>query len=181
MDNWQPEFKWSAAAIVMACALQRLAGCSRPDVEGATAPTPVLIASGADFGRIPSNSSSVTKEITVTNGSSVGMHVSHWTTSCDCLSIQPRFLDIPAGSSATVWLSFEPGNDGDKFEGDLQIEVEAWRELARVGTFDVAVSVVAANHGSITGTDRRGSPTCPEAEEPAQVTLDGSVPTDAER
>lgn len=102
-----------------------------------------MLASLADLGRVRSDSIPVSQIIEIRNSSNALVHVSRWTVSCDCLTLEPTSFDVEPAKSAYIRLVFDPTKEGVGFVGDLRVSIEGFASDERVCSFDVPVSVVA--------------------------------------
>ena len=106
---------------------------------------PIMLASSADFGRVRSGSAPVSRIVEIRNSSKSIIHVSRWTISCDCLSVEPASIDVEPMQATCIRLVVDPAKEGEGFVGDLRISVEGFADVERICTFDVPVAVIASD------------------------------------
>jgi len=141
------KIRWSAVrkVVLVAVFLQECAlhGCTRAAPVAPDRESPIVLISSADFGFIQSGSGIVSRLVKIRNSSHVAVHIARWTVSCECLSIEPSSVVVPAEDSTYVRLEFNPVKESDNFVGNLCISVEAFASDGKVCSFDVPVSVIA--------------------------------------
>lgn len=103
---------------------------------------PVTLASSAEFGIVVSGSGSSDRIIKLRNDSEKVAQISRWTTSCECLTIQPRTIMLAPQESVFVRLRYDT-NKEPGFVGDLLVSVEGWDLQERVAEWSVPVSVTS--------------------------------------
>jgi hypothetical protein len=104
----------------------------------------VLTFVNPEFGSVAHRSGSESRTVIVRNSDASAVSISRWEVSCECLSVEPESLVVPALGEAVIQLRFDPDKEGDLFIGDLIISVEAFCVEFSVASFLVPLSVTAA-------------------------------------
>ena len=134
-----------AVGLLAAFALQ---GCSQTAGESPRIPSPkttlsIVLASSAELGCVRSGSEPVSRIVEIRNSSNDIIHISRWTVSCECLTVEPASVDADPAKVTYIRLVFDPAKEGEGFAGNLRMSVDGFDDAVRVCTFDVPVSVIA--------------------------------------
>jgi hypothetical protein len=141
------------ATVIVLFASLSIQGCSQTNgeappiasLETMETSTPIILASSADLGCLRSESGSASRIVRLRNSSNTVAHVSRWTVSCDCLTVEPASLKVEPAKSTYIQLLYDPTKEGQGFVGDLRMAVEGFADSKCVCTFDVLVSVIPSD------------------------------------
>jgi Protein of unknown function (DUF1573) len=125
-----------------------LPGCFQAATEALPPPSskvdlPIGLSSSTDLGYLLSGSGKVARLVRIRNSSDAAVRISRWTTSCECLSIEPGNIVVDAGKSTYIRLMFDPAKESDEFVGSLLMTVEGFADVECVSKFEVPVTVIA--------------------------------------
>jgi hypothetical protein len=149
IGNYSTDWEWKAFVSLASVGLflsLAISGCSdsaaMPGKHSPPKSFPVALASSAEFGFVESGSGLRDRIIRLRNGSENVVNISRWTTSCECLRVQPGRVTLAPHESVFVRLRYDTDKESD-FVGDLLVSVEAYDDAERVGEWSVPVSVVS--------------------------------------
>lgn len=137
------------AVVISLFASLAFQGCSQTADVATASPSstitmPVRLASSADFGCLRSDSGPLSRIVEIRNSSDAVVHISRWTVSCECLTIEPSSIDVQPTKSAYVRLAFDPTREGNGFVGNLRMSIDGFEDTCHVCTFEVPASVIAS-------------------------------------
>lgn len=113
-----------------------------PPESGSDKQFPIVLQSSADLGYASSDSDVVRRIVKLQNVTNHDLAITHWTASCECLTIMPESLDVRAGSYTLVELVLDLHSGTDKFVGTLAIVARAFGGSTCLCTFDIPIVVV---------------------------------------
>lgn len=129
---------WLVVVAVLAAAW--LPGCG-PAADGQTpsASGPLELPASIDFGEVEA-AARMRKSFTLRSRVASDVSIASWTTSCECLTVEPAALSVPAGGQQTVRLTLDLAH-APKFQGLLRIDVQAQGAFAEEVRFEVLANV----------------------------------------
>lgn len=137
----------SVLLVIVVAQVLALPGCQRADLILTPSDQSVVIASPVVFARLRRDSAAVARFAKIGNPSERPVHISRWVTSCECLTIEPSSVEVPAHGSTIVRVSFDPSIESG-FVGDLLISVDAFGAADRVASFEVSISILPPEDGA---------------------------------